>query len=405
MANNLSPIHPIRIAHVAAQLDIGGMEKLLVEFAKHADRQRFELRFVSLSSRGRLVDEIEACGWPVACLEEPPGFRLGLVLRLARLFRRCNIDIVHTHNTKPLIFAAPAARLARVPRVVHTRHGQRFRASSRQTALFPWLAAMTDRVVCVSKDSAELSAREGISEKRIKTILNGIDLSRFDYIGPQERGPALMVGRLSPEKDVETLVWAAALVVRERPPFRLRIAGDGPCLASLKQLAYNLGLQGKVEFLGEVRAIPGLLAQASLFVLPSLTEGVSLTLLEAMARGLPVVATHVGGNPEVVVNGETGYLVPTKSASELAAAILAVLRDPDHARLMGLAGRRRVEKYFDVRRMMAEYETLYLKLQGKRYDEASHFQTSISNHQPGSRENIDWLGSRGPSPIVRSEIH
>jgi glycosyltransferase involved in cell wall biosynthesis len=349
----------IRVAHVVLQLQMGGMEKLLVEFARHADRDRFALHFVSLGDRGVLADELEAQGWPVTTLEEPPGFRPGLVLRLARFFHCQRIDVVHTHNTKPLLYAGPAARLAGVRRLLHTRHGQRFQASRRHTALFQLTAQLADRVICVSRDSARLSVKEGIAPKRVCAIWNGIDVARFHYTGPAKEGPAVMVGRLSPEKDVDNLLKATALVVRVEPEFRLEVAGDGPCLPALRKTAGDLGLGNHVRFLGQVRDIPALLARASLFVLPSLTEGISLTLLEAMARGLPVVTTRVGGNSEVVAEGETGLLVPAQNPDELARAILEVWRDPVAGHRLGLAGRSRVEQCFDVRHMVAAYETHY----------------------------------------------
>src|SRR5437762_2296225 len=114
----------IQITHVASQLDMGGMEKLLVEFARHADRERFELRFVSLGAGGGLAPDIEACGWPVTALAQPTGVRAKLLLRLAWLFREWKTDVVHTHNSRPLIYASPAARMAGVSGVVHTRHGR-----------------------------------------------------------------------------------------------------------------------------------------------------------------------------------------------------------------------------------------------------------------------------------------
>jgi glycosyltransferase involved in cell wall biosynthesis len=349
----------LRVAHVALQLDVGGMEKLLVEFARHVDRQRMDLQFVCLGKRGIVADEIEACGWPVTALDEPDGLRPGLVVRLARLFWQRGVDIVHTHNTKPLIYAAPAARLAGVKRVIHTRHGQRFFAGRRENFAFRCAAAVTHRLVCVSHDAVRLSAREGISGRRVAMIWNGIDLSRFAYAGPVEDGPVVVVARLSPEKDVGTLLEAAALAVKQLPSFRLHIAGDGPCLQPLRQKNESLGLNRIVTFLGQCRDVPGLLAGASLFVLPSLTEGISLTLLEAMARGLPVVATRVGGNPEVVAHGKTGLLVATRSPVELADAMVKLLQAPEERRQLGLAGRHRVEKHFDARRMVAEYEALY----------------------------------------------
>lgn len=372
MASNGLPDHRIRVAHVAQQLNTGGLEKLLVEFARHADRGRFDLRFVSLAGRGNVADDIAAQGWPVSALEESPGLRPGLVLRLARLFRQWKVDVVHTHNTRSLLYAAPAAWLARVPAVFHMRHGQRFGASGRETTAFRLATRLVGRVVCVSEDCARLSAAEGVAPGRLCVIRNGIDVARFAYAGPAASGPAVMVGRLSPEKDVANLLRATALLARECPSFRLEIAGDGECLPGLRWLAGQLGLDSQVRFLGEVRDIPSLLARASLFVLPSLTEGLSLTLLEAMARGLPVVATRVGGNPEVVVEGETGFLVPSQSPQELAGALLRIQRDPHLGDRMGRAGRQRVEAHFDVRRMVGDYEALYLQREGVTHEPSEH---------------------------------
>jgi glycosyltransferase involved in cell wall biosynthesis len=167
------------------------------------------------------------------------------------------------------------------------------------------------------------------------------------------------VARLSPEKDLATLVRAAALAAKERPAFRLEVAGDGPCLLELQKLVRSLGVGDRVRFLGEVRDVPSVLARASLFAQSSLSEGISLTLLEAMARGLPVAATRVGGNAEVVADGSSGLLVPPGDPDALARAMLELWGDRGPGRQMGLVGRRRVEQGFDVRRMVARYESLY----------------------------------------------
>jgi sugar transferase (PEP-CTERM/EpsH1 system associated) len=349
----------LRVIHIVQQLHIGGMEKLLVEFARHGDRTQFELQFLSLSTLGDVTKEIEACGWPVRALEEPPGLRLGLIWRLARLFRREKIDVVHTHNTKPQLYGAPAARLAGVRAVIQTRHGQPYQSSRRKLVGFRLAAHLTSRVVCVSEDSRELTARYGVSPRKLCTVWNGIDTARFAYHGPSPAGPVVTVARLSLEKDIATLVRAAALALATNPGFRLEIAGDGPCLPQLKQSAAELGVTEQVRFLGQTEDIPGLLARSSLFVLPSLTEGISLTLLEAMAVGLPVVATAVGGNPEVVRDGETGFLVPPGDAASLAGAMNRLLGQPALGQAMGRQGRARVEQEFDVGRMVRRYEALY----------------------------------------------
>lgn len=349
----------LRVVHVTGCLDIGGQEKLLVEFAKHADRDRFHLRFVSLSTRGELADELEAHGWPVEAIGLEPGLQPRWPFKLAKLFRYWGADIVHTHNERPLIYSAPAARLARVQTVIHTKHGRGVGNTRRQNWLVASIARLTDHFICVSDDCTRLAIEQGVPAKRVSTLHNGIDLASFDGNGGAEAGPAVIVARLCPEKDHATLLRATALVMRQEPNFRLRIAGDGPCRNDLQALAAQLQLGPGVEFVGLARDVPALLKQARLYVLSSISEGVSLTLLEAMASGLPIVATRVGGTPEVVIDGETGLLVPAGDAERLAAALLQLWRDDRAGRSMGCAGRRRVQERFDVRRMVARYEELY----------------------------------------------
>jgi glycosyltransferase involved in cell wall biosynthesis len=148
-------------------------------------------------------------------------------------------------------------------------------------------------------------------------------------------------------------------LLRDVPTLRLEIAGDGPCRPELRRLISELHLEKHAVLLGEVVDVPALLARASMFVLPSLMEGISLTLLEAMARGLPVVTTRIGGNPEVVLDGSTGILVPPQNPAELAAAMAWLARNPRAATEMGVAGRSRVVRHFDIRDTIARYETLY----------------------------------------------
>jgi glycosyltransferase involved in cell wall biosynthesis len=383
---------PRRVVHVSFGLDVGGQERLLVELARHADRARFDLRFVSLGERGPLAGECEACGWPVEALGAPEGLRPGLLLRLAGRFRRWRPDVVHTHDNRALFYAAPAARLARVPRVVYTRHGPLDAISRREAAAFPYLARLVDRFVCVSADVAALSAREGVAPARIRTIRNGIDLRRFAYAGPRPAGPVVAVARLSPEKDLATLVRAAARAAPQDPELRVEVAGDGACRPALRRLAEELGLAGRVAFLGTVRDVPALLAGAGLFALPSRTEGIALTLLEAMACALPVVATRVGGTPEVVVDGQTGLLVPPADPAALAAALLRLRRDPEWGRRLGAAGRRRAEQLFDVRRMVAEYEALYLEGRARAGRPPAHEPGAEGNRETGPAPDLPAHG-------------
>ena len=349
----------IGVAHVTLGLEMGGMEKLLVEFARHADRERYKLHFVCLEGRGKLADEVESLGWPVEALGKRPGIRPGLILKLARLFRRLRVDVVHTHSESAGIYGVPAARLARVPLALNTRHGRGPLPGSQRARLFNFAARLAGRVVCVSKDAAALTVRSGLPANLVTTIWNGIDTQKFPFCELCISGPAIVVARLAEGKNIDALIRAAALVRQRIPEFHLRIVGDGSCRAELQALAAELGITEHVAFTGEAANVAEQLQQASMFVLPSLSEGISLSLLEAMATGLPVVATSVGGNVEVVQDGETGFLAPAGEPAKLAEAMLRLATDGELARRMGAAGRRRVESTFDVRAMVRAYEQLY----------------------------------------------
>jgi glycosyltransferase involved in cell wall biosynthesis len=389
---------PLRVAHVTFGLDVGGLEMLLLEFARHVDRRALDLNYVSLGTRGVLGPQIEKYSWSVTALEAPRRLCPILVPRLAALFRGRRVDVVHTHNTKALVYGGPAARLARVPLLVHTWHGQNLVGSPREALLFRAAGRLADRVVAVSNDAAAFMAYQGIPSFKMRTIYNGIDAERFCYCGPREKGPVVTVARLSPEKDVACLIRAAALIRQAHRDFQLEIAGDGVCRGDLCQLTAQLGLENNVRFLGQVDDVPALLERCSLFVLPSQTEGISLTLLEAMARGLPVVATRVGGNPEVVDEDKTGLLTPPGQPEELATAILRLMREPALGRVMGQAGRQRVEMQFNVHAMVAAYERLYREGQRR-----SIFSTRPPG-RPSLASNLPALSRPPASAVVRNAV-
>ena len=347
------------VAHIAYSLKTGGMERLLAEFARNSSFPKYNLHFFSLTDGGPLAAELESHGARVIQLKKRPGFRWSVVLRLASAFRRNGIRVVHTHNSGAMIYGALASRIAGIRCVIHTRHGQRTGSDKHQTFIFSGVSRLIDCVVGVSHDSTAMSVAEGVPASRTRTIWNGIDLDRFPFFGANGSGAAIMVARLAPEKDVETLVRAVAIAIRTAPKFRLDIVGDGPCRQKLQTMVDELALHRSVRLLGERSDIPGLLQSASMFALPSRSEGLSLTLLEAMATGLPVIATAVGGNPEVVIDGQTGLMTSDGDPQKLANAMVQIASDPSSAYAMGRNGRARVEQHFDVKSMICAYEALY----------------------------------------------
>lgn len=353
----------LRVCHVSMCLLTGGLERLLVEFGRNRNGERFETTFVALDGTGRPAEDLRRQGHHVECVADVVSGKIARLRRLTQIFREGKFDIVHTHNTLPHFYGALAARMAGVPVVVNSQHGRGCGSGWKAKLQFRLANRLSDRVVGVSEDAAELCRRDDIrSAERTMAIWNGVDLDRFEYHGPAAQPIAISVARLSPEKDFATLIRAVWILVKDCPEFRLKIVGDGAERSKLEGLVDELNLKNHVEFLGERSDISELLSQAGFFVSSSRTEGISLTLLEAMAVGLPVVTTRVGGNPEIVVDGKTGRLVAAESPEELALAMRDLLNEREAWPVFGELGRQRVEQHFNVTSMVRQYEDLYLEL-------------------------------------------
>ena len=356
-----------RICHVSMTLLTGGLERLLVEFGRHHDANRFDLRFVSLAELGPPAEELRRMGFSVESVNLQGRGKLPALRSLRSLLQRERVDLVHTHNTYAHFYGTVAASWAGVRHVINSQHGRGCGPRAKDKLLFRLANLKASRVVGVSEDAAALCRGEDPwAASKTKVIWNGIDTSRFVFRGPSKAPVAISVARLSPEKDFPTLLQATALVVRRVPEFKLMMIGNGAERAKLEALTKSLGIEPNVEFLGERSDVPELLAQAGFFVSSSKSEGISLTILEAMAVGLPVVTTRVGGNPEIILEGQTGYLVPDQNPEALAAAMLQMLGQRDQWPAMGELGRRRVEQQFEIRTMIRQYEELYSEVLGSR---------------------------------------
>jgi glycosyltransferase involved in cell wall biosynthesis len=313
----------------------------------------------------------------VETLGRRPGVDFGLVRRLARSLRRGRVELVHAHQYTPWFYASLGAALGwRRPRILFTEHGRHYPDVPRgkRMAFNQGLLPITDGIVAVSGFVRDcLAANEALPRRRIRVVYNGVDSGRFESPGSRAGARASqgidpgdpvvgIAARFAPVKDHATLLRAFARVLGEIPRAKLALAGDGELRASLETQAQGLGIAGSCRFLGVRRDIPDLLSSWDLFCLSSLSEGTSVTLLEAMAAGLPVVATRVGGNPEIVVDGTTGLLASRGDDAGLARAIVEILEDPTRARGMGEAGRARVRASFTQERMTEDYRTLYGEL-------------------------------------------
>jgi sugar transferase (PEP-CTERM/EpsH1 system associated) len=361
---------PPRIVQVIPSLRTGGLENVVLTLSRYLDGQA-EQAVVTPGPSGPLRERFPRAVKIVAMGDRRRPDRWN-ALRMARLFRSLKPDIVHSRNWT-CIDAIVGARLAGVPVVIHGEHGREAADpeghNPRRRRVRRLLAPLVTEFVTVGRDLWRWLVEEvGVPASKVRTIHNGVDTRRFQPGDPSAARRALglpadcpiagTVGRLDPVKDQAGLIRAFALATRERPAL-LVIAGEGPCRAELETLTRSLGLEERVRLLGERDDVPTLLQALDCFVLPSLGEGISNAILEAMAAGLPVIATLVGGNGELVQGGVTGTLVEPRDAEALAGALAAYFRDPDLARAHGAAGRLRAEREFSLERMLLGYGDLY----------------------------------------------
>jgi len=358
--------------HVVHGLRSGGMELGVVKLVNRLDPGRVRSAICSTTPAASSLKKELPPAVSLFELHRRNGNDPGLVWDLYRLFRRERPHVVHTHAWGTLVEGLVAARLARVPVVVHGEHGTlQLRAHQRWVQRRAW--ASVDQLLSVSSRLAErISLETRFPLARIRTIRNGVDLSRFGHLPrqaaramlslPADARIAVAVGRLVPVKDHITLLEAIVAVRRRGVNVSLAIAGDGPLRSALVERAAALGISNDVYFLGHRGDIEAVFAAGDLFVLSSASEGLSNTILEAMASGLAVVATSVGGADEMVQDGITGVLVRPGARDEMASALAAVIEDDVLRHQMGTAGRARVEAEFSLSTMVERYESMYVEL-------------------------------------------
>jgi glycosyltransferase involved in cell wall biosynthesis len=368
----------MRVLWLIDSLTLGGAEALVPTFARAVDTVRVDLRVAFLKSLGGNPFErtLAEAGVPLTHLGARHLRDVGAFRRLVRLVRGERIDVVHAHLTYAAIWGGLCARVTGIPMVatLHTAPAERppwTREGLRERLLAFVLNRWCSAVVVVSDAARAQHARRGrIEADRLRVVHNGVDTSAFAVDGERRRAMrdalglgseplVVTVSALREGKGLEVLLPAVAALVRERPEVRLAIAGEGPLRARLQELAAQNGLNGHVRWLGLVREVPDLLAAADVFVLASRYDAFPTAVLEALAAGRPVVATRVGGVPEIVEEGKSALLVNPGDPAELASAIGTLLADPARAAALGAAGRQRINERFRAESWSRRLEELY----------------------------------------------
>lgn len=365
-----------RLLHLIDHLGSGGAQEALLSLLKYFDRRRFQVEVATLHGQGHYWESCRQLGVPLHSLS--PHKYLPLYLpRLCRLLQTGKFDLIHCHLAASSLIAPPLAALLGVPFIFNYDHNDMYRAQQKLRLLLDRLAnGLTDHIVAVSASTRDFLIRqEGVPAEKITLIYNGVDLERFQPApdaapraawrrawGLPEYAPVVAgVGRLRPQKNFPLFLRAAREVLREIPQANFVIAGEGPDRGDLENLARDLGIAPQVHFLGYVSEMAALYAAVDVLLMTSLAEGTPLTVLEAMAMGVPVVATRVDGMAEVLEDGVDAYLVSLGDVAACAQRTCRLLQDQVLARRFSQAGRSKVRDHYSAVSMTRQVEKIYLK--------------------------------------------
>lgn len=376
----------VNITHFVETLNRGGLERVVIDLVRAQQELGYRCQVVCLFERGSLASELDELDVPVLSCNKRSGLDLRAITCARKFMRAHATEVLHTHNAISHYYAVLASRGLRLRRVVNTRHGmgatralaQRgSRRHSWRDNRLEWLygrsMAFTDAVATVCETAMhEFAQRPDVPENKVFAIPNGIRVGKFHPASadarrrlcavlalPQGTRLAGFVGRLNWAKDHATLIRAFRQVQEQLPASALVLIGDGPLKPELMELVVAEGVVDRVRFLGDRSDIHELLSGLDLFVMSSVTEGYSIALLEACAAALPIVATRVGGNAEIVRDGVNGILVPERNHVALAIAVVALLADAERAEAMGAKGRNWVLDQGSFRTMAARYAAIY----------------------------------------------
>lgn len=363
----------IKIMQITHDLNYGGLQKLVVDISKSLDKSKYEVAVCVLREGGPLEKELLKEDIKIIKLPHSNnGADYLSFWKLYKIIKEEKPDIIHTHNTQPFIEGGIAALLAGIPVKIHTDHGRQF-PDKRRYMFAEWVFShFADQLVAVSESlKDDISRYEGIRPDKIMVIPNGIDGSKYNIkIDKNKKRRELdidnkyniilgFVGRLSPEKGLIYLIKATKVIAEEFPNILLLIVGEGELLEELNRETITLGIERNVRFLGPRSDINEILGILDIFVLPSLREGLPLVLLEAAASSLPIVATDVGGNNQVVKHGINGLLVKHGDAAPLYNALKQLIHNNKMRQDFGRKSYNLFINNFTIEKMIKEYENIY----------------------------------------------
>jgi glycosyltransferase involved in cell wall biosynthesis len=365
-----TPTSQIRVLQVVLSLDPGGTERLVIELARRLT-VRMPMAVCCLDTAGAWAPELQDAGIPVTTLGRDPGFHPGLAGRIAGEIRRHHATVVHCHQYTPFVYTSLSRLHRHGARVVFTDHGRLAdsRPTWKRTVANRVLGRLPHRTCAVSGDLRHSMIEEGFPGS-VEVIHNGVECGMPPTDEDRRRARSRLdiaseafvigtVARLDPVKDLGTLIAAFGTLRTHAPEALLVVVGDGPMRNGLERQAAEVAPGGAIRFVGQRSDVRDLMPAFDVYANSSTSEGVSLTLLEAMAAAVPLVATRVGGTPEVVLDDRSGLLVPARDPGAFSTALATLIQRPDLRGAMGAEGRARLEREFDLETMIARYGEIY----------------------------------------------
>ncbi|NOZ22679.1 MAG: glycosyltransferase [Planctomycetes bacterium] len=364
----------LNIVQVNQTSGTGGSERTAFALATSLDRKLFNVIACALDGSGAMRREYAEAGMPFHDMKKRKGIDISLIPRLRRLIVECRADVVHTHDYGAVSYCFFATRMLPDTSLIHTNQCLLgVYARPKQAKLLRWVLPRVDALVSVSENVRQDYLQHAPASREMRVIYNAVDLPRFQVkLSVREARSRLglspndfvvgCVGNLRPEKGQDMLLRAFRKVLDGAPDAHLVLVGGGECFEKWQRLADELELGGRAHFLGIRHDVPQIMRVLDVYCLCSLCEGMPVSILEAMAAGKTIVATDVPGTNEAVENGKNGILVPPHDSDALSAALLHLYEHPRIARSLALAGRRKAEEEYSLKRIVNEYAKLYREL-------------------------------------------